>query len=836
MYSLGREEVAEKVKATTPEFVLHAVSEDSAALKVMPRSARRGKTGKPWIRRLSALSLALFTTLLLVVSGGALSGTSAPPANAFLAGLCGMKSLDAEGMQFNPSRWPGINVAASNVEGGGGAGAGAVGTGFATGINSANPALTQPYPNGYPVTAYEWFGTAGQTFQVQPYDDFEVGCAAVTTALNFAGNLIFGFVQLLVGVGLLLFGWVLNTDIVSPFLSSIKNVAEALNEALFTEYLTPILLLAALWVAWTGLVKKRSSQAVQGVIWTLFAIAAAFVFFNNPTGVARETNNVINYVGESISARIMQVGAGSGGGASDLCYLNTEYTVSKSLQDAGWPNTKEDAGWRIAQCSIWKTFIYNPWAVGTFGTDANKNMNDTFEGVMPLRMPGHDPNSTLAAVWLDLNVFNHNDALTPGKVQADYEGKKEANLNFLKAIANPDGEYRGMWPVFSGNDWTTRMSTAFIALVAAIVGAFPVIVFSLMLLFLQLSFVFMMLIAPLFLTLGIYPGFGRRVALGWVELVLANAIKRIATFLMLGILLAIFNGIMQASDSWLVQVFLISAVGIGMLIYRGRLLGLLTQFDLNGMGTNGLGSEWKRGAGGAAGVVQQGASTYGGGGSFLAGMAVGSIDRKAMGVPGAVTGARKQRKKNLEGEVAASAAQEQAKKEKEERENREQDTNKTLKDIRDTLKDIKDRPGSLNSDGPVISGGGVLPCGVCGSPLVTSEERGAGRHSSCSRSGGGGSGGGGGGTPTPRAEPETSSTGAPTPNSTGGSPSSNPSGAPRRTSTPVAEPRPADPSNTPRETSEPNTQKSSGPAPRTNPGPSRPKKIDDEDGSVPPQF
>jgi hypothetical protein len=448
-----------------------------------------------------------------------------------------------------------------------------------------------PYAKQIPpltaVTAYEYYGTAGQFWNTEHYNELGAACLPFIPA---AGNMIAGIVftidQVAAEIGLTIYGWAMSIDAFGPFLNTIDRIFVGsptepnggLVHKLFLNYMAPIVLAGALWMAWQGLVKKRSKNAIQGAVWMLGSATASLIFLLHPTAIAGTLNQGINYVitdiisAEAEAGSVASVDAGGGTGqAIDICYL---------------PYSSPGRGWRMAQCTIWRAFVYTPWANGQFGSTVDtyipapgspaSKADPTAPTAVPVTIPGHAANSNIALIYLDAHVYNHDQAVVTAnpQVQKDrIEAKRLANMAVVNSLIKlQDANGLPSTASFTGDNWSGRISIAFVDLVAMFAALIPVMTLTFSLITLQLGLVFLLMLAPIFLTFGIHPGFGRRLTMSWLEMVVSNSLKRIGNAFLLGILLLLFEVITGIGGAWIIQVVLLVAASIGFMSYKGKIL------------------------------------------------------------------------------------------------------------------------------------------------------------------------------------------------------------------------------------------------------------------------
>ncbi len=129
----------------------------------------------------------------------------------------------------------------------------------------------------------------------------------------------------------------------------------------------------------------------------------------------------------------------------------------------------------------------------------------------------------------------------------------------------------GVYPLFQGKQWTTRLEIGFAALFAALAAGLLVLLIAITLIILKLGFLLLLVAGPFFLIVGTHPGFGRVIALRWAEMLIGVLLKTAAIALVLSVLLYAYSLIMGASDAalpWALKILMIALVTVAVFIYR----------------------------------------------------------------------------------------------------------------------------------------------------------------------------------------------------------------------------------------------------------------------------
>ncbi len=56
----------------------------------------------------------------------------------------------------------------------------------------------------------------------------------------------------------------------------------ALGKAIYFPFLAPVVIIATIWLAWQGLIRKRATRTIEGTIWMVIACAAAIWLIGRP--------------------------------------------------------------------------------------------------------------------------------------------------------------------------------------------------------------------------------------------------------------------------------------------------------------------------------------------------------------------------------------------------------------------------------------------------------------------------------------------------------------------------------------------------------------------------
>lgn len=564
-------------------------------------------------RRAAALLVAAAAFLATGGLGAAATGVAH---SAGLGGALIDMCPPIESTTLVSAAWPGAAFGPGSVITGPGAAAnapGALSTALTAASDPYGTGVWSPYPDyagpgaGRSVTAYEWWGTAGLEFKAFNVEELEpaadCGWTAIPwMALNSVANLMWQFALTFGSIVILLYTLTTTPSLISALLQPLQTILTSVKDDLYLPFLTPMVVLAALWIAWNGLIRRRTTESIQAVAWVLGAAIVSIIFLQSPMWFVDRLNGAIGYVQTGILDAVgnASLAAGVGAGApTALCYAGSptgapEYTVpleatpvtptappgsvpapAPTAPVLANPNLGQAAVYagsvnnRQMQCLIWQVFLFEPWKNGQFGLLADVDVGDgdggrafTLTDGTSVTLPevtvnGRqvDGGNSAALAYLDAAAINHDEvtgaageAGTPidanaksARLMALIKWMQQEYVSGTTDTANPG--FAGV-ANFVGSNGSNQIGMAILAIVGVLAGGVPIVVLSSKLLFYQLMTVLMLLLSPLYLLAGIHPGFGRSIALGWLEYLINLSIKRIGVTFLMAVLLLIIQIVM----------------------------------------------------------------------------------------------------------------------------------------------------------------------------------------------------------------------------------------------------------------------------------------------------
>ena len=219
---------------------------------------------------------------------------------------------------------------------------------------------------------------------------------------------------------------------------------------------------------------------------------------------------------------------------------------------------------------LWSVLVCKPWLYGELGSTAYATSAGGQQTVV--NKYGRQ------LLWSQAIAANE----TPST--ALFQAKQATYSGIASSMQQQDP---AVYPLFQGNQWTTRLEIAFAAMFAALVAGLLILLIALTLIVLKLGFLLLLVAGPFFLIVGTHPGFGRVIAIRWFEMLVGVLMKSAAVAIVLSVLLYCYSLIMGTADTvlpWALKILMIALVTVAVFIYRKPFSHL---FSAVGYGTLG---------------------------------------------------------------------------------------------------------------------------------------------------------------------------------------------------------------------------------------------------------
>ena len=408
-------------------------------------------------------------------------------------------------------------------------------------------------------TLYDNYGVAGQFWAAHGLQ-----CSDMTSLIgNNVAGMVFDAAKSVDRVTITVYQSAAGDSILNWLQDSVDGLITALGNAIYFPYLAPVVILGAMWLAWQGLIRKRATRTIEGTLWMVVAATAAIALIGQAdfTGIGTAVSNGTTQV---LNTAFAKLPAPAGSDCLPVAQGDPQSVDASYAFTSGNGLVDQNAN------ELWSVLVCKPWLYGELGTTAYAPAGSGTQTVV----------DAYGRQLLWSQAIAANETPTTALIQA-----KQATYTGIASSLQQNEP--GIYPLFQGNQWTTRLEIAFAAMFAALVAGLLILLIALTLIVLKLGFLLLLVAGPFFLIIGIHPGFGRIIAIRWFEMLAGVLLKQVAIAIVLSVLLYCYSLIMGTADSvlpWALKILMIALVTVAVFIYRRPFTHL---FSAVGYGTLG---------------------------------------------------------------------------------------------------------------------------------------------------------------------------------------------------------------------------------------------------------
>ncbi|WP_304453534.1 type IV secretion system protein [Nocardiopsis sp. YSL2] len=411
-------------------------------------------------------------------------------------------------------------------------------------------------PDGLPPDAsmYGQYGTAGTQWHMITESCVDgISNGAQATLANTAWDLSQTINQSTITV----YQAATSDGLLSSFNELVENVVVTLREGIWRPLIPTVVILGALWLGWFGLIRKRMTLTIESTIWMVAATALGMWILVNPAQVMGLSSGLVNSGSQLVTSTVGQVPYGGGSGSCPA--------GAQAPERAAWESEADFQVRRNADM-LWSSLVCQPWVAGQFGN------GDIAE------IASQEHATELIAAQGISRV--EQQQISDGELDATtlLEDKQE---NYEAIASNVESSFPSVYPLFAGEDQGSRLGVATLALFASIFAGGLILAGSIALIVLKIGFLLLFLFAPIFLLIGIHPGYGRMVLLRWVELMIGFLLKQIFVVLLISLLVMCYGMVMSTSLGWGLQMILLALFTLALFIYRKPFAYLFASVNAN---------------------------------------------------------------------------------------------------------------------------------------------------------------------------------------------------------------------------------------------------------------
>jgi hypothetical protein len=421
--------------------------------------------------------------------------------------------------------------------------------------------VAPPATGKQPDTLYSQYGVAGDYWAAT-----NLQCSDMTSLIgNNVAGMVFDAAKSIDRVTITVYQSAAGNGILSWLQKVTDKLISSLGNAIYFPYLAVVVVIGAIWLAWQGLIRKRGTRTIEGTIWMVVACAAAILLIGKPADVTGLGTGVSDGMSQALNAAFAKLP--SPGRTSCVPVQNGDPQAQQSTYNY------TSGGTVVAQNAdeLWTVLVCKPWLDGEFGT---------------ADYAGPGGKATIVNTYGRALLWAQAIAVNEKPSQALISAKQAAYAGIASSIQTNDP---AIYPLFQGKEWTTRLEIAFAALFAAVVAGVLILLIAVTLILLKLGFLLLLIAGPFFLLIGTHPGFGRVVAMRWLELLVGVLLKQAAIAVVLSVLLYCYALIMGASDAvlpWALKILMIALVTVAAFIYRKPFQHLFAAVGYGVMGSS----------------------------------------------------------------------------------------------------------------------------------------------------------------------------------------------------------------------------------------------------------
>ena len=409
-------------------------------------------------------------------------------------------------------------------------------------------------------TLYDNYGVAGQFWAAHGLQ-----CSDMTSLIgNNVAGMVFDAAKSVDRVTITVYQSAAGNNILTWLQDAVDRLISALGNAIYFPYLAPVVILGAIWLAWQGLIRKRATRTIEGTLWMVVACVAAIALIGRPAAFTGVGTTVSNGVTQVLNTAFSQLPVPASSNCLPVQNGDPQAVTGDFAYTSGNALVDENAN------ELWSVLVCKPWLYGELGSTAYATSPNGQQTVV--NKYGRQ------LLWAQAIAANETPSTT--LVQA----KQSTYSGIASSMQQQDP---AVYPLFQGNQWTTRMEISFAAMFAALVAGLLILLIALTLIVLKLGFLLLLVAGPFFLIIGTHPGFGRVIAIRWFEMLVGVLMKQAAVAIVLSVLLYCYSLIMGTADNvlpWALKILMIALVTVAVFIYRKPFSHL---FSAVGYGTIG---------------------------------------------------------------------------------------------------------------------------------------------------------------------------------------------------------------------------------------------------------
>ncbi|MBB5434584.1 conjugal transfer protein TrbL [Nocardiopsis composta] len=381
-----------------------------------------------------------------------------------------------------------------------------------------------------------------------------MGSSAITTLTNTTWDLSKTINQSTITV----YQAATSDGLLANFNRVVEDAVAELREGIWRPLLPTVFILGAVWLGWYGLIRKRVTLTIESAVWMVLATALGLWILVNPGQILGLGAQLVNSGGQLINTAVSRVPSAAS--------VSSCPAGAPAVEKAEWESENDFAARKNSQM-LWSTLLCQPWVAGQFGSGKLGALAEQEHGV-----------ALIGAQAFSRDELTRMEEEGEDLTEARIEEKQEEYSRITEEIR---GSYPEVAPIYEGNQQSHRFGVAVLALFSAVFAGGLILAGSVALIVLKIGFLLMMLLSPVFLLIGIHPGYGRSVLLRWGEMMLGILLKQIFIILLISLLVMSYGLVMGMDLGWGLQMILLSLFTLALFIYRKPFAHLFASVNAN---------------------------------------------------------------------------------------------------------------------------------------------------------------------------------------------------------------------------------------------------------------
>ena len=404
-------------------------------------------------------------------------------------------------------------------------------------------------------------------------------------------------------------------DVLMKVIGGDKEVG---NDGLITTFLSSFymplvvitVLIMAFIIVYKGLIQMKFREALNSAIWTIGAFVMGLALMLNPQILVSVPQGATSTITTCVMGALSGQNCLSGDiqAPSVLAGPECVSNVADGRDSESVVNS--------LNCTVWKSFILEPWAEVQFGAPYNElytksppDGGSIWKNLPEGKGDNYCVNMTSSKSYKDSMVDGRpvmdgakeevcNVALYHLFVKTDMEDPvSQAGNNYKDGWTTDDtGSYdkrwydiiipaagdSSTWRAWSGNgQFGAKIGTGIMGLIATLAAASVLLLLALFAGAYKIIGLVLMAFAPIFFLMAIDPSRGRRIFLGWLETLISSILKYFAITVLIIVALVMYSG-MLANTSSVMSFVGIIILTVALHMYRKEITNLIGASNMGG--------------------------------------------------------------------------------------------------------------------------------------------------------------------------------------------------------------------------------------------------------------